>query len=49
MSLLKSSRLELINITTVTPTNGTDLNFSLKVLIDLLCTGEEIKGVQLFL
>jgi hypothetical protein len=49
MSLLKSSRLELINITTVTPTNGTGFDFSLIGLIDLLCTGEEIKVVELFL
>jgi hypothetical protein len=48
MSLLKSSKLEFINITTVTPTNETGLDFSLKGFIDLLCTGEEIKGVKLF-
>ena len=47
--MLKSSRLELMSITIVTPTNGTGIDLSLKGLIDLLCTGEEIKGVELFL
>jgi len=42
-------RLELINIHIVTPTNGTGLDLSLIVLIDLLCTGEKIKFVKLFL
>jgi hypothetical protein len=41
--LLKSSKLELINITIVTHTSGTGLNLSLIDLIDLLCTGEEVK------
>jgi len=38
-----------MSITIVTPTNGTGIDLSLKGLIDLLCTGEEIKGVELFL
>jgi len=33
----------------VTPTNGTGLDLSLKYLIDILCTGEELKAVELFL
>jgi len=41
--LLKSSKLQLINIMTVTPTNGTDLDLSSIDLIDLLCTGKEVK------
>lgn len=41
--LLKSSKLQLIYITIVTPTNGTGLDLSLIDLIDLLCTGEEVK------
>jgi hypothetical protein len=39
----------LINIHIVTPTNGTGLDLTLKDLIDLLYTGEEIKIVKLFL
>ena len=38
--LSKSSKLELINITIVTPTNGTGLDLSLIDLIDLLCRGD---------
>ena len=42
--LLKSSKLELINIAIVAHTNGTGLNLSLIDLIDLLCsTAEEVK------
>jgi hypothetical protein len=38
----------LINITIVTPTNGTGLDLPLKGLIDILCTGE-VKVVEVFL
>jgi hypothetical protein len=44
--LLKSSRLELINITIETPTNITTLDFSLKGFMDLSCTGEKVKVVK---
>jgi len=46
---LKSSRLELINVTILTSTNGTGLDLSLKVLRDFLFTGEEVRFVELFL
>jgi len=41
--LLKSPKLQLINITIVTPTNGNGLDLSSIVLIALLCTGEKVK------
>jgi len=39
----------LVNITILTSTNGTGLDLSLENLRDILCTGEGVRVVELFL
>ena len=49
VKFLKSSRLELINITLESPANETGVDLSLMDLIDLLYREEKLKDVKLIL